>query len=903
MNILLSVYRFISRTSFKFSYLCLYCLLLSPFVNASAVVDAVVNIEFNKVRAWDDGYNSSGVGTGFVIDAQRGLILTNKHLLNVAPVIAFAEFSNKQTIPLIPLYRDPVHDFGIFKYDPEELDGLNIEAITLSEDANVGDAIRLYGNDGGEALSIIEGVLSRLDRPAPNYNSTNSDFNTFYFQAALGSSGGSSGSPILNDKNQAIALNAGGRRDTAAAFFIPMQMIVPTINKLINGEEVKRGTLQVVFRFEPFNQLRKIGWDDQRIEQAKAGQPGATGVLVVEQIAKQSPADTKLQVGDLLMAIDGVPIIDFFTLETLLNKEVGQLVSITVERASEELKYDVLVSDLFALLPDEYLEYGDTVIIPVGLSTARLFNVPAKGVMVVDPGRLFGSQNIRPLARIDEINGNEVSSLDDLSRALSKVQEGQKFSLRYRYLYDASNQEYKQIRDYSQWFNNQHCQSKLGEKLWSCKPLRKDITQQYNAKIDRKNKLDSPIVDVEVFRPLAVNMNTDVTRRGHGVIVDTNEGLIITDKNLIDSTLSQVQIFLNNGVSLPAEVLAIHPYLNMVLIKAPLKGLKFGKRVVPVVTDLDIQQAEGLTVKSKSFFKDFSADVEAGWPTVSGGLVPFDSLDLSLIPDAFSIYVDKKNRLVAVAPAYGSSKNSDSVIPATLINRFVKSVENGDDGLFELKDRFDYISYAQALEFGLEEIEGQAIERKVLVSKAAELEQSGLKSGDLFLTAQNRPLESLNQLHNSVQSDSIKVKVLRNGLGTDLSLKTKFTSFKKLDEVLVWGGAIIHDIPLNVPTPNGVRDTCIRIGVRYFGAPVYASKASGAFCVYSIDDVLVDSLQQLKALVSKKQLGDYTTLKVIDLEKNYQLNEFRITEENYYWKTRSFINTDEGWKVNNAPFE
>lgn len=891
------------RSSARFNRVVLIGLLfISCLTHANDIVDAVVNIEFNKVRAWDDGYNSSGVGTGFVIDAERGYILTNKHLLNVAPVIAFAEFSNKQTIQLIPVYRDPVHDFGVFKYDPSELDGLTIDAIELSEEATIGESIKLYGNDGGEALSIIEGVLSRLDRPAPNYNSTNSDFNTFYFQAALGSSGGSSGSPILNAKNQAIALNAGGRRDTAAAFFVPMKMIVPTINKLLNEEPITRGTLQTVFRFEPYNQLRKIGWDDERIQASKEKMPRANGHLVVEQIATDSPADNKLQVGDLLLSLDQQVIPDFFSLESFLNEHVGQNVSVKVERAFEELVFEISVSDLFELLPDEYIEYGDTVIIPIGIGTARLFNVAATGVMVVDPGRLFGSQNIRPLAKIDEINGQAIENLAQLSEQFKAIQDGEKFSLRYRYLYDASNQEYKQIRDYSKWFNNQHCKSQLGQLLWACEPIIKNNSEPFVNQVNRKNIITSPIVDVEVFRPLAVNMSTDVTRRGHGVVVDRHDGLIIADKTLIDSTLSQVQVVFNNGVSLPAEVLAIHPYLNMVLLKAPLNDLRFGKKVVPKVSDVEASEEEELTLKSKSFFKDFTASVESGWPTVASGSFPFDSIELSKVPSAFSIYVDKKNRLVAIAPGFSDSRISNSVIPATLINRFVNNIENGDQGLYELKDRLDYISYAQALEFGLQEVEGQAIERKVSVSKAAELEQSGLKSGDLILKANGNALTSLNQLHNSVAAPTLAVQVLRNGLPKDLVLKTKFSSFKELDEVLVWGGSIIHEIPLNVPTPNGVSDTCVRIGVRYFGAPIYAAKASGPFCVYSVDGVLINSLGELKRLVAQKAFGEYTTLKVINLDKNYRLDEYRVTEETYYWPTRSFINTDKGWIISKAPF-
>ena len=81
----------------------------------------VVSIRVDSTRAFDTEWNSSSQATGFVVDAERGLILTNRHVVTPGPVVAEAVFLNNEEVRLTPVYRDPVHDFGFFSYNPEDL--------------------------------------------------------------------------------------------------------------------------------------------------------------------------------------------------------------------------------------------------------------------------------------------------------------------------------------------------------------------------------------------------------------------------------------------------------------------------------------------------------------------------------------------------------------------------------------------------------------------------------------------------------------------------------------------------------------------------------------------------------------------------------------------------------------
>ena len=85
------------------------------------IASSVVTIQIDATRAFDTEWNSTGQATGFVIDAKRGLILTNRHVVTPGPVTAQAIFQNREEVELLPVYRDPVHDFGIYRYDPAKL--------------------------------------------------------------------------------------------------------------------------------------------------------------------------------------------------------------------------------------------------------------------------------------------------------------------------------------------------------------------------------------------------------------------------------------------------------------------------------------------------------------------------------------------------------------------------------------------------------------------------------------------------------------------------------------------------------------------------------------------------------------------------------------------------------------
>ncbi|KAI3892686.1 hypothetical protein MKW92_051722 [Papaver armeniacum] len=323
------------------------------------VIPAVVVLKVTICKAFDTECESEMTATGFVVDKKRGIILTNRHVVNPGPVVAEAMFHNREEIPVFPLYRDPVHDFGFFRYDPAAVQFLSIEEIPLApEVAAVGLEIRVVGNDSGEKVSILAGTISRLDRDSPEYrNDGYNDFNTFYMQVRdlilrlmhcvvgfrtcqkplfvelkfclpvvtlwwfvsllyrlhLVQRGGSSGSPIVDLQGRAVAMNAGGKQnESATAYLLPLERVVRALDFIQKSKDlsgcvweavyIPRGTLQATFLHKGFNETRKLGLKSETEQMVRNVSPaGETGMLVVDSLVPDGPAHGLLEPGDFLV--------------------------------------------------------------------------------------------------------------------------------------------------------------------------------------------------------------------------------------------------------------------------------------------------------------------------------------------------------------------------------------------------------------------------------------------------------------------------------------------------------------------------------------------------------------------------------------------------------------------------
>ena len=406
------------------------------------VIKGIVSIKSNRTRSFDTESAGSSQATGFIVDKEHGIILSNRHVVSPAPTSATAVFHNYEEVTLQPFYYDPVHDFGFFRYDPSKIKFADVEEIELfPQGAKVGLAIKVCGNDSGEKLSILGSTLARVDREAPDYGSyTYNDFNTFYYQAGSGTSGGSSGSPVLDIHGRAVAINAGGNKKSASSFYLPLDRVVRALKLIQENRPVSRGTIQVEFRHLSYDKLKRLGLPDRVENELRTKRNDGTGLLAIQKVLPKGPGSRAgLEVGDVLLhchndKFGGRDIENFISLWEVIDDSVGKSVKLTLYRGKERIVVDVEIEDLFSVAPRRFVELGRATMHDLSYQYARMFNLPCKGVFVAAPGMFSWTPSYRSISDflLTHLNGRPLDSLDTLLEMLPSLLDGER--VKYRFL-------------------------------------------------------------------------------------------------------------------------------------------------------------------------------------------------------------------------------------------------------------------------------------------------------------------------------------------------------------------------------------------------------------------------------------------------------------------------------------
>lgn len=909
---------------------------------------AVMAIEVSATRSLDTDSATFLSGTGFVVDRDRGILLTNRHMVTVGPVRAKGTTLDHEEVRLTPIYRDPVHDFGFYRFDPADVKYMDLEELLLAPGAaQVGSEIRVVGNDAGEKLSILGGTLARLDRPAPDYGrGSYNDFNTFYYQAATSTSGGSSGSPVVDVKGRVVALNAGGSRDAASSFYLPVTRVQRALQLIQEGKPIPRGTLQAVYSFEPYDELKRLGLRTETEKAFRKRFPKATGMLVVREVLPGGPASDLLQPGDILVRCNGNPIPDFDSMESLLDDNVGRTVRVEVERGGQPLDLTVSVSDLERLTPSRYLEFSQAILQETSLQLARSYNVPARGVLLVEPGYAFRDARIWQSSVLTSVDGVPVPDLDAFVDTLSRLPDGRRVRVEYHTLDNPRQLQVASLRIDRAWSPTRLCSRDDQVGLWSCKEV--PVPQvappvpssppdaSFEQSRDPVGALLAPsLCHVRFTVPYRTEGIEGWSYIGVGLVVDAARGLVVTDRGTIPIQLGDADLTFAGSVRVPAQVVFLHPVHNYAILRYDPAALG----TVPV--------------KSATLRPD--AEVGAGTPVVQVGLTSSHRLitttsTVSRIdptgvgtadPPAFREYnsevfsiseststiggvlADAKGGVVALWAFSGAGSESGQFVglPIELVGDVLPDLVAGREPVVrDLGVEVEPVTLVDARDRGapdswlskLTQADPERRQAIAVVRVAPEAPAAAvLQGGDILLALDGVPVTRPRQVETLLkratarvpQGGTLRVRVtrLRGGAVEEVDVEPLILDSQGVGAVVNFAGALIHEPHWQVRLQYGLEPGGVYTSWYWYGGPAARYGLSATAIIRAVNERPVASLDQF--LEAVQGLGDAQAVRIQVESVQGERNVTTLETDLVYWPTAHLERTPTGWtyKVLSAP--
>src|SRR6202140_1479451 len=278
-------------------------------------------------RSQPEERETQATGSGVIVDAANGYVLTNGHVTETATRIEVTTKENRRfTAKLIGTDSDT--DVAVL-----QIPATNLTAVPLgdSDRLQVGDFVLAIGNPFGLGQTVTSGIVSALGRSGLGIEGYE-DFIQTDASINLGNSGG----PLVDLQGRVVGINtailAPGGGNIGIGFAVPINMARQVMDQLVNYGEIKRGRIGVAIQ-------------DLTPDLAQALGTRHTQGAVIARVEPGSPAERAgLRTNDLVVAINGAPMRSGTELRNRVGlSRIGDAVELTVERGGAERNVTVRV--------------------------------------------------------------------------------------------------------------------------------------------------------------------------------------------------------------------------------------------------------------------------------------------------------------------------------------------------------------------------------------------------------------------------------------------------------------------------------------------------------------------------------------------------------------------------------
>ena len=234
---------------------------------------------------------ATGAGSGVIVDANAGLIITNHHVVADASQIS-VRLNDDRTLDAKLLGSDPGTDIALLQIEADGLSGIEFADIAT---VAVGDYVVAIGNPFGIGQTVTSGIVSALGRAGIN-NDNYEDF----IQTDAAINQGNSGGALVDMEGNLIGINtaiiSGSGGSNGIGFAVPADMVATVLEHLKRDGQVKRGLLGVSIA-------------DVTPEVVAALDVDVDYGAVVTSVMPDSAAERAgVQLSDVIVEIDGEPV-------------------------------------------------------------------------------------------------------------------------------------------------------------------------------------------------------------------------------------------------------------------------------------------------------------------------------------------------------------------------------------------------------------------------------------------------------------------------------------------------------------------------------------------------------------------------------------------------------------------
>ncbi|MGK0298097.1 MAG: Do/DeqQ family serine protease [Gammaproteobacteria bacterium] len=353
---------------------------------------------------------TQSLGSGVIVDAGRGLVLTNNHVIENAVQITVT-LRDGRSMEAELIGTDPETDIAVIKIPPENLTGIKP---ANSDALRVGDYVVAIGNPFGLGQTVTSGIVSALSRSGLGIEGYED-----FIQTDASINPGNSGGALVNLRGELIGINtaifsqSGG--NIGIGFAIPINLSLHIMEQLVSSGQVDRGFIG-------------ISVQDLTNELADALGVNNKSGAIIASVNRGSPAEQAgLQPGDVLVAIDGKDISQANDVRNHIGLlPVGKKVVFEFYREAKRQRLTVQVSSATKFVASQSI--GNQRLEGIRFNEietdSRYYGV-INGVVVteIDQASLAWQRGLRQGDIITSVNREQLSNIQELFSLVEKYSQ------------------------------------------------------------------------------------------------------------------------------------------------------------------------------------------------------------------------------------------------------------------------------------------------------------------------------------------------------------------------------------------------------------------------------------------------------------------------------------------------